>query len=83
MTTQLGTDLPGHVLPDSEQTWREDRTPVPALPDELTAERPRGLRARGRALWQRHAIRRARAEEILARSLSPERGLPVARPRDV
>ncbi|NLJ53276.1 MAG: ABC transporter ATP-binding protein [Intrasporangiaceae bacterium] len=83
MTTQLGADQTGYALHDSETTWREDRTAVPALPAELTAAPPRGLRARNRALWRRHAIRRARAEETLERSLSPERGLPVAQPRDV
>lgn len=70
-------------LRDSAQTWREDRGAVATLPEELTADRPDGLRARNRALWRRHAIRRARAEEVLERSLSPERGLPVATPRAV
>src|SRR5690606_11998752 len=50
---------------------------------ELTAPPEAGWRARNRALWRRHAIRRQRAEETLAEAFSPERGLPVARTRDV
>lgn len=33
---------------------------------------------RWRALWQRHAVRQGRAEEVFASSRNPERGLPVA-----
>src|SRR5690606_21392124 len=70
-------------LPGSEATWSAAAGSSETLPVELTAARPRGILARNRALWQRHAIRRDHAEETLARSLDPERGLPVARPRDV
>ncbi|MCA1782768.1 MAG: ABC transporter ATP-binding protein/permease [Intrasporangiaceae bacterium] len=70
-------------LQDSAQTWREDRRVAEVLPAELLAPRPAGLRNRYRALWRRHSIRRERAEQTLARALAPERGLPVASPRDV
>jgi ABC-type multidrug transport system fused ATPase/permease subunit len=70
-------------LEGSAQTWRESGRAGEALPAELLASRPAGLRERNRALWRRHSIRRERAEETLARALDPERGLPVAEPRGV
>ncbi len=78
MTIQLEPQLS-----DSARTWRDDRGPVDELPPELTAPPATGWRARQRALWRRHAIRRERAEDTLVRSLSPDRGLPVALPREV
>ena len=72
-----------HSLDGSALTWREGRTHITPLPVELTAAPPSGLRARHRALWRRHAVRRARAEATLANALAPERGLPVAESRQV
>ena len=70
-------------LADSAATWREDRRPVSPIPDELVVDRTLGLRARYRALWRRHALRRQRAESTLAAAQSPKQGLPVAQPKHV
>lgn len=77
MSTDLSVGT-GPVLADSATTWRQDRTPVPPVPAELVVDPSLGLRARHRAVWRRHALRRARAEATLAAAQSPERGLPVA-----
>ena len=70
-------------LADSAATWREDRRPVSPIPDELVVDRTLGLRARYRALWRRHALRRQRAESTLAAAQSPKQGLPVAQTKHV
>jgi ABC-type multidrug transport system fused ATPase/permease subunit len=65
---------------DRAATWADRREDGPAVPQALQPPPPgsAGLRERHRALWQRHDLRRRRAEEHLVTALSPERGLPVA-----
>lgn len=67
-------------LRDSAQTWREPTSAASPIPDELRppAQGTVSLRERYRRLWARHALRRRRAEDYMASSLNPERGLPVA-----
>ena len=70
---------------DSARTWRAAGARTDAVPQELRPP-PSGsvpLRERHRRLWARHALRRTRAQDYLASSMSPERGLPVAAPRTV
>ena len=74
---------PSPQLEDSAQTWRDGPATAELLPAELLAPPPTGLRERFRAVWRRHAIRQERAERTLAEALDPERGLPVAEPREV
>ncbi|WP_131105320.1 ABC transporter ATP-binding protein [Ornithinimicrobium sufpigmenti] len=70
---------------DSERTWRAEGDRPDVIPAELRPPSPGSvpLRERHRQLWARHALRRARAEEYVAGSMSPEHGLPVASPRTV
>ena len=63
-----------------------------ARPDRRPAGRPAragclpltpALRERNRALWQRHDLRRQRAEDVYAASRNPVRGWPVSGNRAV
>ncbi|MCE0485327.1 ABC transporter ATP-binding protein [Ornithinimicrobium sediminis] len=78
-----GPPVTGGVLGDSADTWRDPGTREPAVPATLDVPTGLGWRQRNRALWQRHHVRRRRAQEHLASSQNPERGLPVAPPRTV
>ncbi len=69
------------LLADSIETW--DRPEEAPLPESLArqAERRLGELApleRWRQLWQRHDLRRERADREYEASRNPERGLPVA-----
>ncbi len=70
------------LLADSASTWdRADQAAT--LPDLLAEQAERRLgglpvRDRWRRLWQRHALRRERADDVYEASRHPERGLPVA-----
>ncbi|GAA1162151.1 ABC transporter ATP-binding protein [Ornithinicoccus hortensis] len=77
------TDLNRSVLADSPNTWRERSDRPPAIPDTLRPPVGASLTERQRALWQRHGIRRERAQAHMAQAFDPERGLPVARSRTV
>ncbi len=68
----------------SKQTWREHSPRGPAVPHQLRPpSRSVGWRERSRQLWQRHRIRRQRAEDYVASAFSPKRGLPVATSKTV
>ena len=69
-----------HGSSDRAGTWVDRRVGGPAVPEALRPPPPgsAGPRERHRALWERHDLRRRRAEEHLVTALSPERGLPVA-----
>ena len=70
---------------DSARTWRAVGGDPDAIPEQLRPPAPGSvpLRERHRRLWQRHALRRTRAQDYLATSMDPARGLPVATPRTV
>ena len=70
---------------DSARTWSEQQQRPPAVPDALRPPGPGSVppRERHRLLWERHALRRQRAQEHLGQALDPERGLPVATSRTV
>ncbi|WP_143554028.1 ABC transporter ATP-binding protein [Serinicoccus sp. CUA-874] len=69
----------------SARTWRDADDRPPVVPDLLHPPDPgtTRLRDRHRLLWQRHALRRERAQAHLMTALDPDRGLPVARSRTV
>ena len=56
----MTTDL----LATSADTWRDPAADPPAVPPELDPPVHAGLRERNRALWQRHDLRRQRAEDV-------------------
>ncbi len=72
------------LMETSAATWRDARLDPPVLPRTLAAP-PRGGSPgeRVRALRERHALRRRRADAVYADSRSPERGWPVADDRTV
>lgn len=73
------TDVGRLLRDDSMSTWRDRAQAEPAIPPTLELPVDVGLLERNRRLWQRHAIRRERAQAHLAQALDPARGLPVAR----
>lgn len=77
--------LDERLLADSARTWRAGDDRPPAVPDELRPPAAGSVSAgeRHRLLWERHALRRERAQEHLRTAMDPERGLPVARSRTV
>ena len=75
----MSTDL----LASSAETWRDRTDDPPVIPDELRPPEHAGLRDRNRALWQRHELRRQRAEDVYAASRNPVRGWPVSGNRAV
>lgn len=64
----------------SASTWRDDPRPAPVVPEALRPPAPgsAGTRQRNSLLWQRHRLRRERAQANMVTALDPERGLPVA-----
>ncbi|GAA1170082.1 ABC transporter ATP-binding protein [Ornithinimicrobium humiphilum] len=71
--------LDTRLAEDSARTWREPGHRPSAVPEELRPPAPgTPTRERFRLLWERHRLRRQRAEEHLQKSQDPERGLPVA-----
>lgn len=74
------TALDERLRADSARTWRETGDAEPAVPDALRPPAAGTVTPtrRYRLLWERHALRRRRAQEHLVRALDPERGLPVA-----
>jgi ABC-type multidrug transport system fused ATPase/permease subunit len=75
----MTTDL----LATSADTWRDRAADPPAVPPELQPPGRVGLRERNRALWQRHDLRRRRAEAVYDASRNPVRGWPVSGNRAV
>ena len=75
----MTTDL----LATSAETWRDRSADPPVIPDALRPPAHGGPRERNRALWQRHDLRRQRAEEVYAASRNPVRGWPVSGNRAV
>ena len=75
----MTTDL----LATSAATWRNRDDDPPAVPPELEPPVDATWRERWQALWQRHDLRRLRAEQNYADSRSPARGWPVADNRAV
>ncbi|PUA82609.1 ABC transporter ATP-binding protein [Nocardioides currus] len=71
------------VLATSSDTWRDRDLDEPAVPDALHPPIDAGWRERNRTLWERHDLRRQRAEEVYAASRNPERGWPVSGNREV
>jgi hypothetical protein len=65
----MTTDL----LATSADTWRDRAADPPAVPPELQPPGRVGLRERNRALWQRHDLRRRRAEDVYDASRNPVR----------
>ncbi len=66
------------LLASSAETWRDDRSPVDRVPDDLRVDLHKGYFERIRGWHQRFLTRRERAEAFWATSRNPERGLPVA-----
>ncbi|MBD3945633.1 ABC transporter ATP-binding protein [Nocardioides ganghwensis] len=79
----MSTGLSHDPLATSAATWRDRTEDPPAIPDELRPPQGVGVRERHRALWQRHALRRQRAEDVYAASRNPARGWPVSGNRAV
>ena len=71
------------VLDTSAATWRDTTLDEPPVPAALRPPDDAGWRERNRALWQRHDLRRQRAEDTYAASRNPTRGWPVAGNREV
>ena len=63
----MTTDL----LATSADTWRRREDEPPAVPPELEPPVDATWRERWKALWQRHDLRRVRAEENYKASRSP------------
>ncbi|GAA1371039.1 ABC transporter ATP-binding protein [Luteococcus sanguinis] len=66
------------LLASSAETWRDDRTRVDRVPDDLRVDLNKGYFGRMQGWHQRFLTRRERAEAFWATSRNPERGLPVA-----
>ncbi len=66
-------------LATSASTWETSSEMLPELLAEQADHRLAGSPVRRwQRLWQRHALRRERAEAVYETSRNPERGLPVA-----
>ncbi|MFK5646438.1 ABC transporter ATP-binding protein [Ornithinimicrobium sp. LYQ121] len=76
----MSAQLDERLRADSARTWRTGAATHDPVPPGLRPPAPGsvGLRQRHRMLWERHALRRQRAQDHLASALDPERGLPVA-----
>ena len=66
------------LLQTSAETWQDAGTPESRVPELLTVHDDWPVLRRIPGLWQRHALRRQRADDYYAGSRNPERGLPVA-----
>ena len=66
------------LLQTSAETWQDAGTPESRVPELLTVHDDWPVLRRIPGLWQRHALRRRRADDYYAGSRNPERGLPVA-----
>ncbi len=71
------------LLATSEQTWRDRSGDAPPVPPELLPPTDARARERWRALWQRHDLRRQRADDTYAASRRPARGWPVSGNQEV
>ena len=71
------------LLATSPDTWRERDLDPPVVPAELRPPVGATPRQRNAAFWQRHELRRQRAEDVYAASRNPERGWPVSGNRAV
>ncbi|MGA9746326.1 MAG: ABC transporter ATP-binding protein [Nocardioides sp.] len=71
------------LLATSPETWRERDDAPPVIPAELRPPTNASRRERYDAFWERHDLRRERAEQNYADSRSPARGWPVAGNRAV
>ncbi|WP_238695147.1 ABC transporter ATP-binding protein [Ornithinimicrobium flavum] len=79
------SSLDERLRADSARTWSQEPQRPPAVPVALRPPAPGSVtrRERHRLLWERHSLRRQRAEDHLAEALDPRRGLPVASSRTV
>ncbi len=71
------------LLATSPDTWRDRTLDQPAVPPELVPPTDATPRERTRAFWERHDLRRQRAEDVYTASRNPVRGWPVAGNREV
>ena len=71
------------LLATSPDTWRDRSLDPPVIPPRAGASRGRDCAERNRALWQRHDLRRRRAEAVYDASRNPDRGWPVSGNRAV
>jgi ABC-type multidrug transport system fused ATPase/permease subunit len=71
------------LLATSPDTWRDRHLDPSAFPAELVPPREATLTERNAAFWQRHDLRRQRAEDVYTASRNPERGWPVSGNRAV
>ena len=71
------------LLATSPDTWRDRTLDPPVIPPELVPPAGGTWRERTHAFWERHDLRRQRAEDVYTASRNPERGWPVAGNREV
>ncbi|MCY7365362.1 MAG: ABC transporter ATP-binding protein/permease [Frankiaceae bacterium] len=71
------------LLATSPDTWRDRSREEPVVPPELFPPIGAGPRERWRTLWERHDLRRQRAEDTYDASRNPVRGWPVSGNRAV
>ena len=71
------------LLATSPDTWRDRTRDAPVIPPELVPPAGGSRRERTHAFWERHDLRRQRAEDVYTASRNPERGWPVAGNREV
>ena len=71
------------LLATSADTWRDRAADAPVVPPELVPPTGATRRERVHAFWERHDLRRQRAEDVYTASRNPDRGWPVAGNREV
>ncbi|EWT02804.1 multidrug ABC transporter ATPase [Intrasporangium oryzae NRRL B-24470] len=74
--------LPPDLAEESARTW-ESGVVVPAVPEELRPPADASAVERLAALRRRHLLRERRAQEFVADTMSPKKGLPIASSRAV
>ena len=74
---QHTSPLPPPLAEESARTW-DAGTTVPAVPEELRPPVAASLGVRLSALRRRHLLRERRAQEFVADTMSPRKGLPIA-----
>ena len=71
------------LLATSPDTWRDRTHDAPVVPPELVPPAGGSRGERVHAFWERHDLRRQRAEDVYTASRNPERGWPVAGNQEV